>query len=54
MCIETAYTSSSLIRQITAMGSDLSVLETMCPPLVIKRLAAKKAEHPEMLRRLEP
>lgn len=48
-----AYTSSSLIRQITAMGSDLSVLKSMCPPLVIQRLQSKKAEHPEMLRRLE-
>lgn len=48
-----AYTSSSLIRQITAMGKDLSVLAPMCPPLVIERLREKKAEHPAMLRKLE-
>ncbi len=39
-----AYTSSSLIKQIAAMGSDLSVLATMVPPLVIDRLRAKKAQ----------
>ena len=48
-----AYTSSSLIRQITAMGKDLNVLAPMCPPLVIDRLRAKKAEKPAMLRKLE-
>lgn len=37
-----AYTSSSLIKQITAMGRDLSVLRAMCPALVIERLQAKK------------
>ncbi|MFG0274987.1 MAG: pantetheine-phosphate adenylyltransferase [Phycisphaerales bacterium] len=37
-----AYTSSSLIKQITAMGRDLEVLRPMCPPLVIERLRAKK------------
>jgi pantetheine-phosphate adenylyltransferase len=47
-----AYTSSSLIKQITAMGSDLSVLSSMCPPLVIERLREKKAQNPESLRRL--
>lgn len=47
-----AYTSSSLIKQITAMGQDLSVLAPMCPPLVIERLEAKKRERPEALRRL--
>ncbi|RMH27269.1 MAG: pantetheine-phosphate adenylyltransferase [Planctomycetota bacterium] len=47
-----AYTSSSLIKQITAMGEDLSVLAPMCPPLVIERLAQKKRERPEALRRL--
>ncbi len=47
-----AYTSSTLIRQITAMGADLSVLSSMCPPGVIKALEAKKrAGHP-MLKRL--
>lgn len=44
-----AYTSSSLIKQITAMGEDLSALSAMVPPLVIERLAAKKAErHPAL------
>ena len=42
-----AYTSSSLIKQITAMGEDLSVLRAMCPPLVIERLKQKKKSgHP--------
>lgn len=47
-----AYTSSSLIKQITAMGDDLSILASMCPPLVIERLAQKKQEQPDALRRL--
>lgn len=47
-----AYTSSSLIKQITAMGNDLGVLSSMCPPLVIERLREKKAQNPESLRRL--
>lgn len=38
-----AYISSTLIRQITAMGKDLSVLATMCPPEVIAALEQKKA-----------
>lgn len=48
-----AYTSSSLIKQITAMGHDLSVLSSMCPPLVIERLRQKKAQNPQSLRRLQ-
>ena len=47
-----AYTSSSLIKQITAMGDDLSVLSPMCPPLVITMLRQKKAENSEILRQL--
>ncbi len=47
-----AYTSSSLIKQITAMGEDLSILAPMCPPLVVRRLEEKKHENPEALRRL--
>ena len=39
-----AYTSSTLIRQVTAMGDDLTVLATMVPESVIERLRAKKAE----------
>lgn len=47
-----AYTSSSLIKQITAMGKDLSALAAMVPPLVVERLKAKKqARHP-LLERL--
>jgi len=39
-----AYTSSSLIKQITAMGHDLDrALASMCPPLVIEALRKKKA-----------
>lgn len=46
-----AYTSSSLIRQITALGDDLSALATMCPPIVIEKLRAKKvARHPVLER----
>lgn len=42
-----AYTSSSLIKQITALGQDLSVLKAMVPQLVIERLKRKKSEgHP--------
>lgn len=47
-----AYTSSSLIRQLAAMGRDLSVLGSMVPSLVIERLRAKRdARHP-LLERL--
>lgn len=47
-----AYTSSSLIKQITAMGRDLSMLTAMVPPLVADRLRAKKAERHPLLERL--
>lgn len=47
-----AYTSSSLIRQITAMAEDLGALSTMVPPLVAQRLAQKKAERHPLLERL--
>jgi pantetheine-phosphate adenylyltransferase len=47
-----AYTSSSLIRQITAMGHDLSALRTMVPPRVVEALLKKKAEHHPVLQRL--
>ncbi len=47
-----AYTSSSLIKQITAMGKDLSALSTMVPPLVVERLKAKKAAKHPLLERL--
>jgi pantetheine-phosphate adenylyltransferase len=47
-----AYTSSSLIKQITAMGEDLSVLRSMVPELVIRRLEVKKKEQNPSLERL--
>ena len=47
-----AYTSSSLIRQITALGRDLSQLESMVPPLVLEALVAKKAHKHPVLERL--
>ncbi|MBL8746982.1 MAG: pantetheine-phosphate adenylyltransferase [Phycisphaerae bacterium] len=47
-----AYTSSSLIKQITAMGNDLSVLKSMVPEMVIERLRRKKEENPAVLSRL--
>lgn len=47
-----AYTSSTLIRQLTAMGDDFDALSRMCPPLVVQMLRAKKAENPTMLRNL--
>ena len=44
-----AYTSSTLIKQIAAMGEDLSCLEPMVPGYVIKRLREKKAaRHPAL------
>ena len=46
-----AYTSSSLIKQLTAMGRDLRALRTMVPPLVVRRLARLKAAgHPVLAR----
>lgn len=48
-----AYTSSSLIKQITALGKDLSVLHSMVPALVIQRLTAKRDEHHPLLERLQ-
>ncbi len=42
-----AYTSSTLIRQVTAMGSDLHVLDAFVPQQVIKRLQEKKASDPD-------
>jgi pantetheine-phosphate adenylyltransferase len=47
-----AYTSSSLIKQITAMGKDLSMLSAMVPPLVADLLRRKKAERHPLLERL--
>lgn len=47
-----AYTSSSLIKQVTALGRDLRALESMVPPLVVKLLRAKKDENHPVLARL--
>lgn len=47
-----AYTSSSLIRQITALGDDLKALSGMCPPPVIEALGRKKESRHPMLERL--
>lgn len=47
-----AYTSSSLIKQLTAMGEDLSMLSAMVPALVVERLRQKKEERNPILERL--
>lgn len=49
-----AYTSSSLIKQVTAMGQDLTALKTMVPPMVVKMLREKKRKgHPALVRLAE-
>jgi pantetheine-phosphate adenylyltransferase len=46
-----AYTSSSLIRQLTALGDDLTPLRSMVPGAVVEALAKKKREgHPALTR----
>lgn len=47
-----AYTSSSLIKQIAAMGDDLHKgLASMCPPAVIEAIIRKKdAGHPALVK----
>lgn len=46
-----AYTSSSLIKQLTAMGKTLAPLSGMVPPLVVRELERKKREgHPVLAR----
>lgn len=47
-----AYVSSSLIRQIAALGDDLSALAPMVPPVVIERLREKKASRHPLLESL--
>lgn len=47
-----AYTSSTLIKQVAAMGRDLSVLESMCPRPVIERIAEKKRQNHPVLSQL--
>ena len=44
-----AYISSSLIRQIAAMGRNMNALKEMVPDLVIERLRVKKAQGHPML-----
>lgn len=49
-----AYTSSSLIKQVTALGRDLGVLSSMVPAVVIDDLKRKKAAgHPALKRLLD-
>lgn len=46
-----AYTSSSLIKQLAAMGRDLKPLRSMVPPVVVAALRKKLREgHPALLR----
>jgi pantetheine-phosphate adenylyltransferase len=47
-----AYTSSSLIKQITALGQDLDILSSMVPRLVVERLREKKEQRHPLLERL--
>lgn len=47
-----AYTSSSLIKQVTALGRDLGVLASMVPATVIEQLKQKKASGHPALRQL--
>ncbi len=47
-----AYTSSSLIKQIAALGGDLDRLEALVPPLVIEQLRAKRCDPGNPLGRL--
>jgi pantetheine-phosphate adenylyltransferase len=47
-----AYTSSTLIKQITAMGQDLEPLRAMVPDIVLEALKRKKAERHPVLQRL--
>lgn len=47
-----AYTSSSLIRQVTALGRDLKPLGSMVPPVVVRALREKKRQGHPALRRL--
>ena len=47
-----AYTSSSLIKQIAALGGDLDRLASMVPPLVLEALRAKRLDPNNPLGRL--
>lgn len=43
-----AYVSSTLIRQIAAMGQDIRALASMCPQRVIEALEEKKRTSPDL------
>ncbi len=47
-----AFTSSSLIKQVAALGGSLDRLSTIVPPLVIKRLKEKRDDPTNPLGRL--
>ena len=47
-----AFTSSSLIKQVAALGGSLDGLSAIVPPLVIERLKAKRADPRNPLGRL--
>ena len=47
-----AYTSSSLIKQIAALGGSLDTLNTLVPPTVIEALRAKRRDRTNPLGRL--
>lgn len=47
-----AYTSSSLIKQVAALGGDLDRLASMVPPAVLAALRAKRADPHNPLGRL--
>jgi pantetheine-phosphate adenylyltransferase len=47
-----AYTSSSLIRQIAALGGSLDRLGTIVPPLVVERLRQMRGDPDNPLQRL--
>ena len=48
-----ALTSSSLIRQVVALGGDLKPLESLLPAIVIDRLA-RKLKRGRILHQTEP
>lgn len=47
-----AFTSSSLIKQVAALGGSLTRLTSIVPPLVIERLQAKRDDPEDPLGRL--
>lgn len=47
-----AYTSSSLIKQIAALGGSIDRLASLVPPLVMERLQAKRQDPQNPLRKL--